>query len=179
MIFKVLYKISGIIAISLITNDFALAKSKEFPYLRDGISFSLSDDWKITSNDSIGNNAWYFSAERIGPKSTGLITITWINKVEDPKETITLHQRTMKSANIYRNPGIEFTLVGEENFAGQKAESCRYSTIVKDQKLEGVIYCLNSSQKTITIFFQSGPDDTKLNQKAFELIQQTFNCRDK
>jgi len=158
--------------------NIALSKTKEIHYLRNGISFSIAGDWKTIANDSIGDNAWYFSAERTGSKATGLITVTWINKVEDPLKTILLHQQTMKSANIYRNPGIQFAEVIQDNFAGYKVESCRYTTIVKEQKLEGVIYCFNSSQKTISVFFQSGLNDQKLNQKAFELIRRTFNCRE-
>ncbi len=178
MNYKTMIKILITSLILLYINDIAFSKSKEFPYMRNGISFSLADKWKVIANDSIGNNAYYFSAERIGAEATGLITVTWINKLENPQETILMHQRTMKISNIYRNPGIEFSSVVHDNFAGLKVESCRYTTIVKEQKLEGEIYCLNSSQKTITIFFQSGMSDKKLNKKAFELVRITFNCRD-
>lgn len=154
------------------------AKEKETPYLRDGISFSIMERWKATSNDSIGTGAYYFSAEREGAKATGLITITWINEVEDPGNTILLHQKTMKGANIYRNPGIEFTEVISDNFGEFKGRSCRYTTIVKEQKLDGFICCFNTSRKTITIFFQSGQNDHNINQKAFDLVRMTFNCRD-
>jgi hypothetical protein len=30
------------------------AKDKELPFMRNGISFSIAEDWKITANDSIG-----------------------------------------------------------------------------------------------------------------------------
>ena len=178
MKFKVLFKTLSCIIIPLSLSNIALAKSKELPYMRDGISFSIAEDWKVIANDSIGDNAYYFSAERTGTKATGLITVTWVNKIEDPQKTIARHQQSMKSANIYRNPGIEFTSVYTDNFAGQKVESCRYITFVKEQKLDGIIYCFNASQKTITIFFQTGINDKKINEKAFELVRLTFNCRE-
>lgn len=156
----------------------AFSKTKEVTYLRDGISFSIAEGWKAIANDSIGENAYYFSAERTGPKATGLITVTWANEVENPEKIIAQHQQSMKSANIYRNPGIEFTSVNPDTFAGLKVVSCRYTTVVKEQKIEGIIYCFNSSQKTITIFFQTGLDDKKINEKAFALIRLTFNCRE-
>ena len=164
--------------ISLIISNICSSKDKEFSYMRDGVSFSIADGWKVIANDSIGNNAYYFSAERTGTKATGLITVTWINKIENPLETITLHQKSMKVAKIYQKSGIEFSMATSDNFAGQKVQSCHYVTFVNEQKLEGTIYCFNSFQKTITIFFQSGLTDQKLNQKAFALIQQTFNYRD-
>jgi hypothetical protein len=178
MKYKTLIKMYFAIVISFVSGNISQAKNKEFPYIKNGISFSLAEGWRVTANDSIGNNAWYFSAESKNPNSTGLITLTWINKVENPDETIALHQKTMRSSNIFRNPGIEFTSVTNNSFAGFKVRSCRYVTIVKQQKLEGVIYCFNSQKKTITIFFQSGLNHHKHYQKALELIKITFNCRD-
>jgi len=175
---KAFIRVSLILVISLTVCNIAFSKSKEVPYLRNGISFSVAEGWKAIANDSIGDNAYYFSAERTGPKATGLVIITWANKIEKPEITILQHQKTMKSSNMYRNPGIEFALINPDTFAGLKVLSCRYTTIVKEQKLDGVIYCFNSSQKTITVFFQTGLDDQKINEKAFALIRQTFNCRD-
>ncbi|HZK97314.1 MAG TPA: hypothetical protein VFC67_24140 [Prolixibacteraceae bacterium] len=175
---KAFIRTSLIVVISLTVCNIAFSKGKEVPYLRNGVSFSIAEGWKMIANDSIGDNAYYFSAERTGSKATGLITVTWVNKTEDPEKTMALHQQTMKSANIYRNPGIEFTAVIPDTFASLKVVSCRYTTVVKEQKLEGFIYCFNSSQKTITIFFQTGLDDQKVNEKAFDLIRQTFNCRE-
>ena len=156
----------------------SLAKNKEQPYLRDGVSFSVPAGWKTIANDSIGDNAYYFSAERVGKLATGVITVAWVNKIEDPDKMIEIHQQSMKSANIYRNPGIEFSAIENEIFAALKVRSCHYITFVNEQKLEGTIYCFNSSDKTITFFLQSGLNDHKLNQKAFELLRSTFNCRD-
>jgi hypothetical protein len=175
---KIFVKTIFVVIMFLVISNICQSRDKELSYMRDGVSFSIADGWKIIANDSIGNNAYYFSAERTGTKATGLITITWVNKVENPLETITLHQRSMKTAKIYKKSGIEFSFATSDNFAGQKVQSCHYVTLVNDQKIEGTIYCFNSFQKTITVFFQSGLTDKKLNQKAFALFQQTFNCRD-
>ena len=175
---KILIQIFLLIAISLIFRNISVARGKEIQYMKDGISFSLPQGWKIIANDSIGKNAYYFSAENSEPKATGLITVTWLNEIKNPLETLIMHQKTMKISNIYRNPGIEFTSAIPEKFIGFSAQSCIYTTIVKEQKLEGVIYCFNSSQKTITIFFQTGLNDKKLNKKVLELFKITFNCRD-
>ena len=178
MKYKALIPIILTFIISLNNSNIAFAKNNEVSYMRNGISFSIAEGWKAIANDSIGDNAYYYSAERIGLKATGLITVTWVNKVEKPETIISMHQQSMKSANMYRNPGIEFSEMIPDNFAGLKVESCRYTTFVKEQKLEGIIYCFNRRQKTITIFFQTGISDQKLNQKAFELFKQTFNCRE-
>jgi hypothetical protein len=176
MKFKVFFRTSVSVIILVMICNIAFSKNKETPYLRDGVSFSIAEDWKVIANDSVGDNAYYFSAERTGTKATGLITVTWINKLEKPEKIMAIHQQSMKSANIYRNPGIEFTEVIPDRFASLKVVSCRYTTFVKGQKLDGIIYCYNSFKKTITIFFQTGIEDQKLNQKAFDLIRQTYNC---
>ena len=156
----------------------SFGKSKELPYLRDGISFSIAEGWKTIANDSIGNQAYYFSAERTGTNATGLITVTWANKGEDPNKTMTAQQENMRNSNLYRNPGIEFSMTVPDKLAGQNVLRCEYTTIVKGQKLEGTIYCLNCSRKTVIIFFQSGIDDHNKNQKGFDLFRKTYNCRE-
>jgi hypothetical protein len=153
-------------------------KSKEVPYLRDGVSFSIAEGWKMIANDSIGDQAYYFSAERTGARTTGLITVTWANKEEDPDKAILAHQKSMKSSNVFRNPGIEFSMTVSDKMGGHIVRRCEYTTLVKGLKLEGIIYCFNCSGKTILIFFQSGIDDHSKNQKGFGLFQKTFNCRE-
>ncbi|MEI6140533.1 MAG: hypothetical protein WCP85_14795 [Mariniphaga sp.] len=175
---KFLFLIPIFIAILMGQQFQSFGKSKEVPYLRDGISFSIEEGWKIIANDSIGDQAYYFSAERTGSKATGLITVTWANKEEDPDKTITAQQKSMKGSNIYRNPGIEFSKTGPGKLGGRNVLRCEYATIVKEQKIEGTIHCFNCSRKTVIIFFQSGIDDQNINNKAFELFQKTFNCRE-
>ena len=166
------------VSIVIVNHLNGLGKSKEVPYLRDGVSFSIAEGWKMIANDSIGDQAYYFSAERTGSKATGLMTVTWANKEEAPEKTIIAQQQSMKNSNIYRNPGIEFSMAVPDKLGSHNVLRCEYATIVKGQKLEGIIYCFNCSRKTVVIFLQSGIDDHNINNKAFELFQKTFNCRE-
>ena len=166
-------KLKAFIALLLIAlvncNLKSQVRGKEVPYLRDGISFSVAEGWEITANDSIGEKAYYFSAERSGTKSTGLITVTWANKVEDPEYTILVHQQSMKNANIYRNPGIEFAAITPDNFGSQKVLTCNYTTIVKELKLIGTIYCFNTAGENLLLYF-SRPDLTTKRLTSKQLI---------
>ena len=132
---KIFIRTILITVISLTINNICLSKPKEIPYMRDGISFSVAEGWKIIANDSISDNAYYFSAERTGSKATGLFTITWANKVEDPQKTITALQLRMKEANMYRNPGIEFSETISDYFAGIKAGAAIMQQLSKVKKL--------------------------------------------
>ena len=123
----VLFCVSIVIFVQL--NGFG--KSKEVPYLRDGVSFSIAEGWKVIANDSIADGAYYFSAERTGTKTTGLITVTWANKEEDPDKAILAHQKSMKGSNIYRNPGIEFAMIVSDKLGGHDVRRCDYTTIAK------------------------------------------------
>lgn len=154
------------------------AQKRELNYMRNGVSFSLPAEWQIISNDSISKNAFYFSAERSEKKGSGLITVVWMNKVENPVEVIKLHQKTMKASNTYRNPGIEFTENNSLKFSGYPALQCQYLTFVKEKKINGKIICMNSNTKTITIFYQTEERDQSINHKGFELFERTFNIRD-
>ena len=55
---KAFIRISSIVAITFTICHIAIAKNKEVPYLRNGISFSIAEGWKTIANDSIGENAY-------------------------------------------------------------------------------------------------------------------------
>lgn len=175
--FKMKEKAAFLFFITLILFQPVIGKKNDINYLKNGISFSLSNKWKIVSDEPIPESGHYFSAERQGKNATGLFTLTWLDKEEDPSKTILFQQETMKNSNMYRNPGIEFTAIENSSFVGTKCKEVHYMTIVKEQKLEGWIWCFNCSGRTIIVFFQTGIEDKKENLKGFDLIKQTFGCR--
>jgi hypothetical protein len=169
-------KAAFVFLITLILFQSAFGRKDDIHYLKNGISFSLSNKWKIVSDEPIPESGHYFSAERAGKNATGLFTLIRMDKEEDPSKIILLQQETLKNTNMYRNPGIEFTAIENSYFAGNECKKVQYVTIVKEQKLEGWIWCFNCSGRTIIVFFQTGIEDKKENLKGFDLIKQTFGC---
>ncbi len=161
----------------LIISNFAYCQKGEFHYLKNGISFTLSDKWKIIADEPIPETGHYFSVEKIGKNATGLFTLIWMDKTEDPTKVILAQQESMKNTNLYRNPGIEFTAIQNDSFVGNDCKKVNYATIINGQKIEGSIWCFNCTERTLIVFFQSGLDDRKKNLQDFSLIQQTFGCR--
>ena len=177
MNFKLVPEFFLLILFLSFSNLVGKSNNKEINILRDGLSFSIPEHWQIIANDSLGHGAYYFSAEKTGKNSTGLISIAWINRIESVQKTIETHQKNMAEANVYRNSGIEFSILTATRISGYKVEKCLFTSIVNGQKINGEIYCFNTGEKTITVFFQSGILDQKLNDKAFELFKLTFNSR--
>ena len=152
-------------------------QKNEQHFLKNGISFSYPEKWQIISDESIPDVGNYVSVERTGKSATGLFTLVWMDTEENTGKTILAQMESMKNANLYRNPGIEFTVVENSIFVGSECKEVNYVTIVKDLKIEGTIWCFNCSGKTIIVFYQSGIDDKKNNEEGFGLIKQTFACR--
>jgi hypothetical protein len=162
----------------IITTIFtAHGQKKENHYLKEGISFSTLTTWQTVADEAIPDVGHYVSFERKGKGATGLFTVTWLNKEEEPSNALLAQMATMKNANIYRNPGIEFTTIEEDGFAGIQGRVVNYETIVKDEKLDGTIWAFNCSGRTIIVFYQTGMTDRKENEKGFQLLHQTFACR--
>ncbi len=155
----------------------AYAQHDQIHYLKEGISFTLPEKWQIIADEPIPETGYYLSAERTGKNSTGLFTLTWLNKEDDPSKVILAQMESMKNANLYRNSGIEFTAIEDSKFVGNDCKTVKYQSIIHEQKIEGTIWCFNCSGRTLIVFFQSGMEDMKINQKGFSEIQQTFGCR--
>jgi hypothetical protein len=144
--------------------------------LDNKISFSLPYEWKTSTDEPIDELGWYFSAENKLEEATGLITITWLNKVSETDKTIIAIHENMKADEIYKEGGIEFTGLEPVKVAGINATSSRYITFVKNTRIEGSIYCFICEEKTVTIIFQSGYSDLEENKKTLELLLKTIIC---
>ena len=165
--------------ILFVSTSFAAAPANEdIQFMKDGVSFSLPGDWKITSDEPVGDDGHYFSAEHNTEDATGVITVTWLNVHIEPDVVIDSHKKNMRAAAIYQKPGIEFTAIESVTFAGRKAYRSKYATLVNGSKMEGEIICLNCEGKTISFFVQSGLDDEKATNAAFLQMEQTFGCRE-
>jgi hypothetical protein len=175
---KYLFTLLTAIALSF-TNAFAGPPSgDDIQFLKEGVSFSLPSDWKIISDEPVGKDGYYFSVEHNTDNATGVITVTWLNAHIEPDVAIDSHKKNMRAAEIYQQPGIEFTAIEPVTFAGRKAYRSRYATLVNGNKMEGEIICLNCEGKTISFFVQSGQDDKKATNAAFLQLEQTFGCRE-
>jgi hypothetical protein len=150
---------------------------KEFNYLKNGVSFSLPEDWKTISDETLPAKGHYYCAERSGKNATGLFSLVTIDNEENPVKSLLVQQRNMKEEAIYKDSGIEFTEIENNHFGSWDARSVKYESVVKGTKVSGTIYCFNCSEKTYLLFFQTGIADQKKNVKAFKLIELTFACR--
>ena len=166
--------VACLLLLSFITLE---AKNKEFNYLKNGVSFSLPEDWKTISDESLPDKGHYYSAERNGKNATGLFTLVTIDNEENPVKSLLVQQKNMQEEPLYKDSGIEFTSIVNSAFGSKEAKTVRYETLIKGIKVTGTIYCLNCAEKTYLLFFQTGIKDQKENAKAFRLIEMTFGCR--
>jgi hypothetical protein len=161
----------------LLTFNSLYGKEKELNYLKNGVSFSLPGDWRTISDETLPAKGYYYAAERIGKKATGLFTLVTINNEENPVKSLLVQQKNMKEEAIYKESGIQFTEIENGRFGSFEAKTVKYESIVKGTKVSGTIFAFNCAEKTFLLFLQTGSDDQKKNSKAFKLIEMTFACR--
>lgn len=170
-------KIALFLFILLLSVPELYAKEKQFNYLKNGVSFSIPEDWKTISDETLPNKGYYYSAESTKKNSTGLFNLVTINNLENPVKSLLVQEKNMKEEAIYQKSGIEFTAIESCNFGSMDAKKADYESVVKGTKVSGTIYCFNCSEKTYLIFFQTGLKDQKNNAKVFRMIELTFACR--
>jgi hypothetical protein len=170
-------KIALFVCVFLLSLTQLSAKEKLFNYLKNGVSFSIPEDWKTISDESLPDKGYYYSAESTKKNTSGLFNLVTINKVENPVKALFVQQKNMKDEVIYKESGIEFTAIENGRFGSMDAKKVEYESVIKGIKVSGTIYCFNCSEKTYLLFFQTGITDKKNNAKIFRMIELTFACR--
>jgi hypothetical protein len=77
-------------------------KEKQFNYLKNGVSFSIPENWKTISDESLPDKGYYYSAESSDKNTTGLFSLVTINRMENPIKSLIVQQKNMKSEVLYR-----------------------------------------------------------------------------
>ncbi len=104
-------KVALFVCFILITLNHLSAKDKLFNYLKNGVSFSIPEDWKTISDEPLPDKGYYYSAESSRKNTSGLFNLVTINKVENPVKALFVQQKNMKDEVIYQESGIEFTAI--------------------------------------------------------------------
>jgi hypothetical protein len=170
-------KIALFVCAFLLSFNPSYGKEKLFNYLKNGVSFSIPENWKTISDEALPDKGYYYSAESSVKNTTGLFNLVTINKVENPVKALFVQQKNMKDEVIYQESGIEFTAIENGRFGSMDAKKVDYESVIKGTKVSGTIYCFNCSEKTYLLFFQTGLKDKKNNAKVFRMIELTFACR--
>jgi hypothetical protein len=170
-------KIALFVCVFIVSLTQLSGKEKLFNYLKNGVSFSIPENWKTISDESLPDKGYYYSAESTDKNSTGLFNLVTINKLENPVKALFVQQKNMKDELIYQESGIEFTAIENGRFGSMEAKKVDYESVIKGTKVSGTIYCFNCSEKTYLLFFQTGIKDKKNNAKIFRMIELTFACR--
>lgn len=150
------------------------SQCQERQFTHDGISFEILPGWRIIAEEKIDDTGYYFSAESTEEASTGMITVTWIDKLIEPDVALENMQTNMKGAGVYDQSGIQFTGFDPTMVSNYHAIHSRYVTLVENKRIEGSMYTFNCDNKTVTFIFQTGTNDQQDNQKAFDFLLKTF-----
>lgn len=141
-------------------------------FSRDGVSFTYPSDWSITEQDDLDGAGYYLSIEKSGFDESGLVALTWINRVLNSWDYLEIIQEEYKNQELLN--GLEFQSAKDNSFNGIQSISCDFKFSTLGLKHSGVIYVFVIGEKTYSIIKQEAIEDISKNKNGFELIEGTF-----
>lgn len=168
------WKIASI-SVSLIIAFSCGSEKPSGSFLRDGVSFTYLSSWSITEQEDLDGAGYYLSIEKTGLEASGLLTLTWINKIIDSHEYLGMIQEEYKNQRLVND--LEFQSVRDNNFNGIQSISCdfKFNTLGLDHR--GVIYVFVNKENTYSIIKQEAVEDISKNKEGFDLIESTFKLK--
>lgn len=150
--------------------------SPEMKFEMFGISFICPSGWKITEEENLDNEGYYLSIEKDGSNSSGLMTITWLNKKIELNKFLLAFQNKMKDNIIYKNSNLVFYKTFETKFNNKHSIASKFTANLIGVKYEGVIYSFYGMDKTILIQKLEALEDKTKNENGFEIMEKSFLC---
>ena len=144
-------------------------------FRKEGVSFIYPSGWSITKQKEINGSGYLLSIQKAGFQASGLVTLTWVNKVIDERVYVGLLQKEYVNQKVLKN--IKFQPTRERSFNGIKSVSCGFNFNVLGVKHRGEIFVFVKGEKTYSIIKQEALKDISTNKEGFERIESTFKVK--
>ena len=141
------------------------------------ISFTCPDGWSITEEDNLDGQGYYFSIEKSGFDSSGVMTLSYFYNDMNSEELLSLYQEDMVDNVIYKNSDLAFEKKIEDENEHYTVLSSRYTFSLVGLDHHGIISTFKYKGKTFGIIKQGAIEDKEENRKGFEAIERSFTIK--
>ena len=150
---------------------FSCSPVEDKTYNEQGLSFTYPGNWSVTDETYSDYN--YIAVEKIGSKSSGIVTFSWIKN--DPNLSPEVFLNITAEALQEKFPAnSEFQPVSAETYGKYQVLSIPYSFSILNMPHSGTLYAMETEQWLICICVQGADKDAGTNKAGFELIESTF-----
>ena len=164
----------AIIAVWLSTASFSPRPDES--YNKNGISFTMPDDWKITDEER-DDQTFSMSCEKKGENASGIVTIVWID-VEMTAEALMdiFVAQTEKTLTDNNYSGIKLSDPAKAKLGAYDAVKVRYMFSTANLPHTGYLYTFMACGKPMCVSIQEADEDHAVNKAGFEKITSSFGC---
>jgi hypothetical protein len=150
-------------------------------YDQSGVSFNLPSKWKLTTQDTINRGEFFgysLRFEKANKEASSQIKILWINDSLNLDHWInSIKESFAKDTSALNKSGVSFGTLTSSEFNKYPCFSMTHKFDFDSKHLEGIMYWFYANHKTFNVFYQ-GLDVEKLrNQKAIDMLKETFQCK--
>jgi hypothetical protein len=151
---------------------------KENVYAKNGISFTIPDSWKVTSDDVAPGKGVVVNCERQGPDESGLVSIAVVDSSHDIQNL--LISTTLENKVAFGNMGgtFEATKPVEGKFNGYESISGTYKAVVQDVPHTGMVTAFRGCDRCVLVVTQEADEDHEKNKTGIEQIRSSLKCTD-
>ena len=141
-------------------------------FSKDGVSFTYPSGWNIEEQNDIDGAGYYLSVNKSGFNTSGVLTLTWIERKLDEDTYLEIIQEGFNEEEVLSD--LEFQSAKEDDFNGIPALSCNYTFNTLGIEHQGIVYVFLKGERTYSVIEQEAVYDVSKNKEGFDTIESTF-----
>ncbi|WP_103072340.1 hypothetical protein [Aquimarina sediminis] len=152
-------------------------ETSQTKFEKQGVSLTYSKGWKITYEENLEDQGYYLSIEKDGLNSSGIITLSWINRELDLNNWITIYKNELRNDINFSNSNLRFAKESRDKFNTINTMSVKFTASIHGLKHEGIIHFFYENNKAFAIIKHEAIEDKTKNKDGFELIERSFTIK--
>lgn len=149
---------------------------KQENYISKDIEIDFPVGWNMTDNEDFGAGK-YFAIEKSGLSSSGLVTISFLEKDYDLQEWINLNIKEIQSNLILQKADVKFEKIEKSKFQNTDALSANYKMKLLGLAHSGKIYAFAKNGKVFAFIQQGADEDSSGNIEGFDHLQNNLKIK--
>ncbi len=141
---------------------------------KEGMTFIVPEDWKITDEEKFDDGSYYLSIDKNGFDSSGVLIITSYNNSIDLDELIYFQKEEIQNNVIFKNSVFEPIQNSEFNSINSRATHYTFGLLGLEH--EGSIHAFYINDNTFLVMKQGALEDRTVNNKGFDIIEDSFGA---
>lgn len=160
----------------IIAAVFFIGFASPINYQHKGVSFMVPDQWRITEEMPLSQEAYTLACEDSGLEGSGILILSWFYDSLAVDDLLLAYSDQLHHNEAWSLGGLTVSQVTTGTWGTFDSQQVHYSLSLLGEEYSGAIHCFHGFEKTLIIHQHGLSHHHKMNQAAFNLIANTMNC---